>query len=674
MTTKNQRGPIETTGDYLQFRHGSTATTTIQAGAASADITLTLPPTTDTLAGRATVDTFTNKSISGSTNTLSNIALSSLVALTIGRVLISDGSGLISASPTTTTELGYLSGVTSSIQTQLNSKATFNAPITPGTSPKISYDANGLVTGGTTLSASDIPAGIDAAKISAGSVSNTVFDYLVGVSSSIQTQLNAKSPVSTTVTLTGAQTVADKTLTNVAGITLASGASIDWAAGAASIGASIGIAQLTVGGTGTTVFVPSILRSSILVTNGDSFFMNADAVGSGADWTATLVRPASGMTANATYTLPLTTDTLVGRATTDTLSNKTLTSPTINNATMVAPALGTPASGVATNLTGIPLGTDASLTGTLSIAKGGTGQVTANAALNALLPSQASAADKFLQSNGTNTSWVASSGGLAPVAVSANVALGVLNTMYSCTSTGGFTITLPTIPAGGGVIAVMDAGETCSATNFIRVTPATGQSIDGFVANDSIVLDYVRANITLYAAPGATSWKVQYQATSTISPGFQTGYNGAAVIGAGYVGQIITSTISTNASYTASATWENITSIPLTAGNFMVSGCVSQAFGPTSSAANLQLAISGYSGTTTTDHTKTLNTVFGLATGSSAADSTLTLPSFSVRCDGTNIYIGAFTVVGTTLYLKSQCTYTGTATVRAGSITAVRIA
>jgi len=42
--------------------------------------------------------------------------------LTASRALVSDGSGKVAANAVTSTELGYLSGVTSSIQTQLNTK------------------------------------------------------------------------------------------------------------------------------------------------------------------------------------------------------------------------------------------------------------------------------------------------------------------------------------------------------------------------------------------------------------------------------------------------------------------------------------------------------------------------------------------------------------------------
>lgn len=49
------------------------------------------------------------------------VAVNKLAAMTINRAVISDASGFIAPSVTTATELSYVSGVTSSIQTQLNS-------------------------------------------------------------------------------------------------------------------------------------------------------------------------------------------------------------------------------------------------------------------------------------------------------------------------------------------------------------------------------------------------------------------------------------------------------------------------------------------------------------------------------------------------------------------------
>ena len=62
----------------------------------ASDITLSLPNSTDTLVGRATTDTLTNKSISGSTNTLSNIGNSSLTnsAITINGTSVSLGGSV----------------------------------------------------------------------------------------------------------------------------------------------------------------------------------------------------------------------------------------------------------------------------------------------------------------------------------------------------------------------------------------------------------------------------------------------------------------------------------------------------------------------------------------------------------------------------------------------------
>ena len=52
------------------------------------------------------------------------IAFSKMANLTTGRALVSDGSGDVSVSDVTSTEVGYLDGVTSSIQTQIDAKAT----------------------------------------------------------------------------------------------------------------------------------------------------------------------------------------------------------------------------------------------------------------------------------------------------------------------------------------------------------------------------------------------------------------------------------------------------------------------------------------------------------------------------------------------------------------------
>jgi len=101
----------------------------------------------------SSTDVLTNKSIDADTNTITNIenadikaaaaiAVNKLAALTASRAVVSDGSGFLASSATTATEIGYVNGVTSSIQTQLNTIASSGVP--DGDKGDVSVTASGL--------------------------------------------------------------------------------------------------------------------------------------------------------------------------------------------------------------------------------------------------------------------------------------------------------------------------------------------------------------------------------------------------------------------------------------------------------------------------------------------------------------------------------------------------
>lgn len=99
--------------------------------------------------------------------------------LTANRAVISDGAGKIAISSVTNTELGYVSGVTSAIQTQLNSKQT-------------------TITGGaTTILSSNLAVNFALisdvnGKVAVSTISTTKLGYLTDVTSNIQAQINGK--------------------------------------------------------------------------------------------------------------------------------------------------------------------------------------------------------------------------------------------------------------------------------------------------------------------------------------------------------------------------------------------------------------------------------------------------------------------------------------------------
>lgn len=90
-----------------------------------------------------------------------------------------------------------------------------------GTSGQV-LRSTGSVPAWSAIQASDLPTAIDAAKINTGVVSNTEFNYLDGVTSAIQTQLNAKAPTANptfTGTVTGVDAFFSGDLNVTGGIT-----------------------------------------------------------------------------------------------------------------------------------------------------------------------------------------------------------------------------------------------------------------------------------------------------------------------------------------------------------------------------------------------------------------------------------------------------------------------
>ena len=244
----------------------------------------------------------------------------------------------------------------------------------------------------------------------------------------------------------------------------------------------------TTGGRAVTVKVSG--QTGVSVPNGAKMVLASN----GTD----VVQAVSHMT-SPTFSSPTLTSAVLGTPTSGTLTNCTnlpiatgVSGLGTNVATALAVnvgssgafvtnggALGTPSSGTLTNATGLPLTTG--VTGTLPIANGGTGQTTANAALNAFLPSQTSNSGKYLTTDGTNTSW------------------GTIGSIVSSFS-GGTTGLTPSSPTTGavtlaGTLAVANGGtgNTSAQAEMNRVAQAvtSGQYLRGNGTN--VVMSAIQA-------------------------------------------------------------------------------------------------------------------------------------------------------------------------------------
>jgi hypothetical protein len=118
--------------------------------------------------------------VNADVNSSAAIEFSKMENLTASRALYSDSNGDVTVSDVTSTELGYLDGVSSAIQTQLDAK---QATIT-GSATTIDTES---------LTASRAVISNASQKIAVSDVTSTELGYLDGVTSAIQTQMDTKA-------------------------------------------------------------------------------------------------------------------------------------------------------------------------------------------------------------------------------------------------------------------------------------------------------------------------------------------------------------------------------------------------------------------------------------------------------------------------------------------------
>lgn len=198
------------------------------------------------------------------------ITLSKLAALTASKALVSDGSGVITASAVTSTELGYLSGVTSAVQTQLGTHTTNIATNATNLATHISDLAN--------------PHAVTKTQVGLGSVDNTS-----------DATKNAASATLTNKTISGAS----NTITNVSLTTGVTGTLPLANGGTGQTSASTAINALVPSQTGNA--------NKVLTTDGSAVSWGAGG-GSGAGELNVITNPSAasdttGWTASGTCTV-----------------------------------------------------------------------------------------------------------------------------------------------------------------------------------------------------------------------------------------------------------------------------------------------------------------------------------------------------------------------------------
>ena len=202
---------------------------------------------------------------------------------TVSRAMVTDASGNVAVSATTAAELGYISGVTSALQTQINAKKI----IATGNNYKWETTGSGGLLQETTVTASRAVV-TDANGLPVAAITTAAeLDYVAGVTSALQAQINLKAPKASPI-FTGDVSV-EKTIVTP-GTT-----------GAQTINKTAGRVNFAIGATSLVVTNSLTTANSIIVataaTNDATGYVR-NAVAAGGSFTINVIAPTAEMAVN----------------------------------------------------------------------------------------------------------------------------------------------------------------------------------------------------------------------------------------------------------------------------------------------------------------------------------------------------------------------------------------